>query len=314
MKIVILDGSAANPGDLSWQPFAELGDLTVYDYTAPEETVDHIADAEIVLTNKTAISEAVLQACSGVRYVGILATGYNVVDLAACRKRGIPVCNVPAYSTAAVAQHVFALLLQLTNHVALHNQAVQQGRWITSQGFCFWDRPLREIDGLTMGIVGYGQIGQRTAEIARAFGMKVLACASRPREGLSTLEEVLRQSDIISLHCPLTKENEGFINRETIAMMKPGAILINTARGGLLKEQDVREALESGRLGGCALDVVSREPMAANNPLLGAPNCVITPHIAWAPKETRQRLIGIAADNLRGFLQGNITNDVSCRS
>lgn len=314
MKIVILDGSGANPGDLSWQPIADLGELTVYDYTAPEDTVAHIADSEIVLTNKTVISEQVLAVCPQVKYVGILATGYNVVDLAACRARGIPVCNVPAYSTSAVAQHVFALLLELTNHVGLHDAAVQQGRWITNQGFCFWDRPLRELEGLTMGIVGYGQIGQKTAEIARAFGMKVLACASRPREGLVSLEQVLPESDILSLHCPLTKENAGMIDAASIAKMKPGAILINTARGGLLNEKDVRAALESGRLGAVAVDVVSAEPMAADNPLLGAPNCIITPHIAWAPAETRMRLIGIAADNMRSWQQGKITNDVSCRA
>lgn len=311
MKIVILDGSGANPGDLSWAPIEALGDLTAFDYTAPEDTIAHIGNAEIVLTNKTVISEEVLNACPNVKYVGILATGYNVVDLAACRSRGIPVCNVPAYSTSAVAQHVFALLLELTNHVGLHNKAVQDGRWITSTGFCFWDAPLRELDGLTMGLVGYGQIGQKTRQIAEAMGMKVLACASRPREGLVSLEQVLKESDIVSLHCPLTAANKGLINKDTIAMMKDGAILINTARGPLLNEADVREALESGKLGGCAVDVVSEEPMKAGNPLLGAPNCIITPHIAWAPRETRERLIGIAANNLKGFLEGKITNDVS---
>lgn len=314
MKIVILDGSGANPGDLSWSPISALGELTVYDYTAAGETISHIGDAEIVLTNKTVIDRAVLDACPAIRYVGIIATGYNVVDLDACRERGIPVCNVPAYSTTAVAQHVFALLLELTNLVGHHNAAVQEGRWVTNPGFCFWDAPLRELDGLTLGIVGYGQIGQRTARIAEAFGMKVLACASRPREGLVSLEQVLRESDIISLHCPLTAANAGFINRETIAMMKPGAILINTARGGLLNEQDVRDALESGRLGACGLDVVSVEPMKADNPLLGAPNCLITPHIAWAPRETRARLIRIAADNVAAFMQGCPTNDVSRRN
>ena len=314
MKIVILDGSGANPGDLSWAPIEALGELTAYDYTAPGETVAHIGDAQIVLTNKTVIDRAVLDACPGIRYVGIIATGYNVVDLAACRERGIPVCNVPAYSTSAVAQHVFALLLELTNLVGHHNEAVQAGRWVTNPGFCFWDAPLRELEGLTMGLVGYGEIGKRTARLAEAFGMRVLACASRPRDGLTDLNTVLRESDIVSLHCPLTAQNKGFINRETLALMKPGAILINTARGGLLNEADVRAALESGRLGACAVDVVSEEPMKAGNPLLGAPNCIITPHIAWAPRETRARLIQIAADNLNGFLHGKPVNDVSGRA
>jgi len=310
VKIVILDGFAANPGDLSWEAFEQLGEVTVYDRTPAEKTVERIGDAPIVITNKTVISREVLDACPGIRYVGLTATGYNIVDTEACRERGIPVCNVPAYSTAAVAQHVFALLLEVTNRVAQHDRAVHDGRWITAPDFCFVEGPMTELAGKTLGIIGYGQIGQAVERVAKAFGMNTLACAGHPRPGLVTQEEVLRGSDIISLHCPLFAGNRGMINRDTIAMMKDGAILINTARGPLLNEQDVADALASGKLSAAAVDVVSAEPMLADNPLLKAPNCIITPHIAWAPAETRARLLQIAADNVRGFLEGKVVNNV----
>ena len=309
-RIVILDGFAANPGDLDWKQFEALAPLTVYDRTAPEDTVARIGGADIVLTNKTRITAEVISACPSIRYIGLLATGYNVVDLDAARAREIPVCNVPAYSTDAVAQHVFALLLELTNRVGHHNAQVQAGRWITSRDFCFWDGSLMELRGKTLGIIGYGQIGQAVARIAEAFGMRVLATARRARPGLVPMEQVLAESDIITLHCPLFADNTGMINRETIARMKDGVLLINTARGPLIDEAALREALLSGKVAGAAMDVVSVEPMAADCPLLGLDNCVITPHIAWAPTETRARLLTIAAGNVRGFLEGHVVNDV----
>lgn len=311
MKIVILDGQGANPGDLSWAPFEALGEVTLYSSTAPEETVARIGDAPIVITNKVVIDRAVIEACPALRYIGITATGYNVVDLDAARERGIPVCNVPAYSTAAVAQHVFALLLEITNKVGHHNAEVQRGRWIHSPSFCFWDGPLTELQGKTLGIIGYGQIGQAVAKIAEAFGMRVLACARHARPGLTTLDEVLRESDIISLHCPLFAENRHMIDAHAIAQMKDGVILINTARGPLVDENALRDAILSGKVGGAALDVISTEPMQADFPLLGLPQCLITPHIAWAPAETRQRLLQIAADNVRAFMDGHPINDVT---
>ena len=280
MKIVILDGYAKNPGDLSWEGFSKLGDLTVHDYTPADLVVSRIGGAPIVITNKTPITKAVLDACPQVRYIGVLATGYNVVDVDAARERGIVVANVPCYGTAAVAQHVFALLLELCHHVGHHNEAVQQGRWTNCRDFCFWDYPLIELAGKTMGIVGYGRIGRATAQIAQAFGMNVVACSAHGGEGTTTFEEVLRQSDVISLHCPLTADNREMINRETIAQMKDGVMLINTARGQLIDEIALREALMSGKVHGAALDVVSTEPIPDGHPLLWLPNCLITPHIA----------------------------------
>lgn len=311
MNIVILDGSGANPGDLSWAPFEALGQVTIYPRTNPEDTLAHLGDAEIAITNKTVLDASIIAAAPNLRYIGITATGYNVVDLDAARQRGIPVCNVPAYSTDAVAQHVFALLLEITNMVGHHSRAVQDGRWVTAPSFCFWDAPLTELRGKTLGIIGYGHIGQAVAKIADAFGMRVLACSRTPKPGLVPMEQVLRESDIISLHCPLFQENRGMICRETIAQMKDGVILINTARGPLINEQDLADALRSGKVRAAGLDVIAQEPMAADCPLLGAPNCLITPHIAWAPCETRQRLLDIAAENLRSFLNGQTVNDVT---
>lgn len=311
MKIVILDGHGANPGDLTWDAFSKIGETTVYEATAPEDTVARIGDAEVAITNKVLMTADVINSCPNLKYIGITATGYNVVDLNAARARSIPVCNVPAYSTPAVAQHVFALLLELTNRVAHHNKAVQDGRWITSPNFCFWDYQLTELCGKTLGIIGYGQIGQAVAKIAEAIGMKVLACGRRNKPGLVPMDQVLAESDIITLHCPLFADNTGLINKDTIAKMKDGVIIINTARGPLINENDLRDALLSGKVGGAGLDVVSAEPMKESHPLLGFDNCIITPHIAWAPTQTRARLLQIAADNLQNFIDGHPTNDVT---
>ena len=310
MKIVILDGYCENPGDLSWESLEALGELTVYDRTAPEDVIARIGDADIVYTNKTPIPETAFAACPNIKLVSVLATGYNIVDCAAARKRGIPVCNVPGYSTASVAQLTFALLLELCHHVGHHSDAVHAGRWTSSKDFCFWDYPLVELDGKTLGIIGFGTIGRAVGKIARAMGMQVLATGSRPTEEgrqiaeYVELEELLQRSDVISLHCPLFPATAGIINKDNITKMKDGAMLINTARGGVIVEQDVTDALNSGKLAGAAMDVVSAEPIAADNPLLQAKNCIITPHIAWAPLEARQRIMSISTDNLKAFLAG----------
>lgn len=312
MNIVILDGHTENPGDLSWAGLEGLGSLTVYDRTAPGDIVARIAGAEAVYTNKTPLTRETIEASPKLKFVGVLATGYNVVDVAAAKERGITVTNIPTYGTTAVAQFVFALLLEICHHVGHHNQAVQEGRWSQSPDFCFWDYPLIELAGKTMGIIGYGRIGQATAAIARAFGMKVLAYDNfvKKEESVS-LEELLANSDVISLHCPLFPETRGLVNKESIARMKDGVIIINTSRGPLIKEEDLRDALISGKVYGAALDVVSEEPISKDNPLLGLPNCIITPHIAWAPKESRQRLMDIAVENLRAFVQGAPQNVVN---
>lgn len=317
MKIVVLDGSAVNPGDLSWDLIKKFGDVTVYDYTAPEETISRLQGADIALTNKTILDAAVLDACPTVKLICVLATGYNVVDCEDTRRRGIPVCNVPAYGTAAVAQFTFALLLELCHQVGYHSKAVHQGKWCESQNFCFWDTPQMELAGKTIGIIGFGRIGRSVGRIARAMGMEVIAYnRSRCPEGEEIgqyvdLETLLRTADIVSLHCPLTDENTGLINAETLSLMKDGAILLNTARGPLLDEQAVADALAAGKLRGAALDVVSREPMARNNPLLTAPNCIITPHMAWAPTESRQRILECTARSIAAFLDGKPINTVN---
>lgn len=312
MKIVILDGYTENPGDLSWEGLEKLGELTVYEYTQPQDILSRIADAEVVLTNKTPISEQTIDAKPNLKYIGLLATGFNVVDIDAAKRRGIVVANIPTYGTTAVAQYVFALLLEICHHVGHHNQAVQEGRWTACRDFCFWDYPLIELAGKTMGIIGYGRIGRATAQIARAFGMKVVAYdAFATGEELVSLDELLSQSDVISLHCPLTRENTGLINRDTLAKMKDGAIIINTARGPLINEPDLREALLSGKVLGAALDVVAVEPIQSDNVLLGLDNCLITPHIAWAPKESRQRLMDVAVENVAAFLAGQPINNVA---
>jgi len=312
MRIVVLDGYTENPGDLSWDGLKKLGELTVYDHTAPELIDARIGDAEIIFTNKTPISAATIAAAKNLRYVGVLATGFNVVDVAAARERGIVVTNIPTYGTAAVAQYVFALLLEICHHVGHHNRAVQEGRWSRGRDFCFWDYPLIELSGKALGIIGYGRIGRATANIAKGFGMQVLAYdAYAEGPELTSLENLLRESDIISLHCPLSAENTGMINAESIGKMKDGVILINTARGPLINENDLRQALLSGKVFAAAVDVVSTEPIQMDNPLLGLDNCLITPHIAWANKESRSRLMDVAVSNLEGFLNGNTVNNVA---
>lgn len=316
MKIVILDAYAANPGDLSWDEFAALGDLTVYDRTAQEDAAARIGDAEVVFINKVRLTDEIFAACPNLKLVSILATGYNIVDLAAARRRGITVCNVPGYSTRAVVQMTFALLLEICQQVGLHSGAVHTGRWQTCPDFCFWDRPLIELDGKTMGIVGYGAIGSAVGTVAQALGMKLLVTARHEKpvpEGARfvSLPELLAQSDVVSLHCPQTAENARMIDAGALAQMKDGAILLNTARGGLLDEQAVADALRSGKLLAAGMDVVSAEPIRADNPLLTAPNCFLTPHIAWAPLETRRRLQTISAENLRAFLAGKPQNVVN---
>lgn len=312
MKIVVLDGYVENPGDLSWDALGALGELTVYDYTAPEETLARMADAPLVLTNKTAITAEIMARCPALRYIGVLATGFNVVDIAAARNRGIVVTNVPDYGTQAVAQFVMALLLEICHRVGHHDQAVQQGRWTACRDFSFWDYPLMELQGKTLGIVGYGRIGRATAELARAFKMRVLAYSRHGQgEPFVPLEELYRQSDVVSLHCPLTSENAEMINAQTLAQMKDGVILINTARGGLVDENALRDALLSGKVYAAAVDVVSQEPIRAGHPLLGLDNCIITPHIAWASHEARQRLMDTAVENVRQFLRGAPVHNVA---
>ena len=311
-KIIVLDGAVENPGDLSWEPLAALGELTVYDYTAPKDVTARIGDAALILTNKTVITADIMAACPKLRYIGVLATGYNVVDIAEAKTRGIVVTNVPAYSTDTVAQFTMALLLEIALHVGEHSRAVHGGKWSACRDFAFWDYPLMELKGKTFGIVGYGSIGKAVAKLAEAFGMKVLAYSRHGAEDYHTeLDELYAKSDIVSLHCPLTAENAGMINRETIAKMKDGVILLNTARGGLINESDLRAALLSGKVYAAASDVVSAEPIKADNPLLGVPNMIITPHIAWAALEARQRLMDVATDNVRQYLAGKTQNNVA---
>ena len=317
MKIVILDGFTENPGDLSWEPFSRLGDLTVYDRSAPEEIIPRIGSAEIVITNKAPVTKATMDACPGIKYIGVLATGYNIVDVEAAGKKGICVTNIPTYGTDAVGQFAIALLLEICHHVGRHSIAVQEGRWETSPDWCFWDYPLIELVGKTMGIIGFGRIGRTTGKIAGAMGMKVLACDPLISEGGSQiaqyveLDELLKASDVIVLHCPLLPSTEGIINSKTIGKMKDGVIIINNSRGQIIVEQDLADALNSGKVYAAGLDVVSKEPILSENPLLKAKNCIITPHISWAPKESRQRLMDIAAKNLQEYLAGNPVNSVS---
>ena len=312
MKMVVLDGYAANPGDLSWAPMEALGELTVYDRTAPEDVAARIADAEMVLTNKTVLTRALMAQCPRLKYVGVLATGYNVVDVAAARELGITVTNIPAYSTDSVAQLVFALLLEICHHAGHHSREIHAGRWSRNPDFCFWDFPLIELAGKTMGIIGYGRIGRKVAEIARCFGMKVVAWTRTPRDPeCVSLEELLRVSDVISLHCPLFPETQGLINARTIAQMKDGVILINTSRGPVIQDADLAAALKSGKVYAAGLDVAAVEPIPADNPLLGLENVIFTPHIAWATKEARVRLMDIAMENAKAFLENKPINVVS---
>ena len=314
MKITILDGHALNPGDLSWDQIKQFGELTYYDRTENEElTIQRIGDSEIILLNKVPITRNVLEHCPNIKLICVLATGYNVVDCQAAAERGIPVCNVPGYGTDAVAQFTFALLLELCHRVGLHSDSVHNGEWSACPDFCYWKTPQMELAGKTMGIIGYGVIGQAVGKIATALGMNILAYSRTQRPGHSyvDLDTLLAESDVISLHCPLFPENTGLINQETIAKMKDGAILLNTARGGLINEQAVSDALCSGKLRGFAGDVVTTEPIPANSPLLGAPNSILTPHMAWAPIESRQRILDATEENIRAFLSNKPTNVVN---
>lgn len=318
MKIVVLDGYTLNPGDLSWDGLKALGEVTVYDRTEPKDITSRIGDAKIVFTNKTPITRDVLEACPSIEWIGVLATGYNVVDVDSAKEKGVPVCNIPTYGTTAVAQYVFALLLELCHHVGEHEQTVKAGDWASCQDFCYWNYPLVELADKTMGIIGLGRIGRNTAKIANAFGMKVLAFDEHKIDGIETemlkyaeLDELLANSDVISLHCPLFESTKGIINKNTIAKMKNGVMIINTSRGPLIVEEDLRDALNSGKVGGAASDVVSTEPINMDNPLLQAKNMMITPHIAWAPKESRARLMDIAVNNLVEYLKGNPVNVVN---
>lgn len=310
-KIVILDGYAANPGDLSWDGLRQFGELTIYDRTAREDIVSRIGDAGIIFTNKTPITKETLEACPQLKMIGVLATGFNIIDIQAAKERGVTVCNVPDYSTVSVAQLVFAMLLEICHHVGHHSAAVHAGRWSSNPDFCFWDYPLMELAGKTMGIVGYGRIGQAVARLALAFGMQVIASSRSAVPGTEkdgvrfvTREELLKSADVVSLHCPLTPETEGLINRASIEWMKHGAILINTGRGPLVVEKDLADALNAGRLYAAGLDVAAQEPIPKDSPLIGAKNCFITPHIAWATFEARRRLVDITVENLRSFLEG----------
>jgi glycerate dehydrogenase len=318
--IVILDGYTENPGDLSWAGFESLGSLTVYDRTPlhdDEQIIRRIGDASIVYTNKTPLRRIVFERCPNIRFVGVLATGYNVVDVEAAKERNIPVSNIPTYGTDAVAQFAIAMLLEICHHVAHHSDAVHAGRWTSCPDFCFWDYPLIELAGKTMGIIGFGRIGQATGRIARALGMRVIAYDEYPNEAgkelaeYVSLEELLSSSDVISLHCPLFPSTMGIINKNTIAKMKDGVILLNNSRGPLIVENDLADALNSGKVYAAGVDVVSTEPIQEDNPLLKAKNCIITPHISWAPKESRQRLMDIALNNLRQFLAGKPINVVN---
>ena len=318
MKIVVLDGYTLNPGDISWEGLEALGDVTVYDRTEEEDIVARIGDADAVYTNKTPITRATLDACKNVKFIGILATGYNIVDVDAAKEKGIPVSNIPTYGTAAVSQFAIALLLELCHHIGEHSDAVKAGEWSSNPDWCFWKYPLVELAGKTMGIIGFGRIGQDTGKIAQALGMKVLAYDSYQNPALESetchyadLDTVFAQSDVISLHCPLFPSTEGIINKDNIAKMKDGVMIINDSRGPLIVEEDLRDALNSGKVAGAAVDVVSTEPIKMDNPLLDAKNVILTPHIAWAPKESRQRLMDIAVTNLKAFQDGEPQNVVN---
>lgn len=304
MDIVVLDGYTINPGDLSWDSLEELGDsLTVYDLTPAEELINRIGKKEVIMTSKCFITREIIEKCPDLKYIGSMATGYNNIDVKAAAEAGIVVTNVPAYSTDAVAQHTIALLLELANNAGLHNASVQSGDWSRCEHFCYWKKPVTLLAGKSIGIIGYGAIGSKVAEIARALGMTVNIYSRDPEAAVS--------SDVVSLHCPLTEENAKMIDADFISLMKPGAFLINTARGGLVDEYALAGALRSGRLGGAAVDVISREPASENCPLLGLSNCIITPHMAWSPEEMRQAVIDTITENLKSWMDGNTINQVS---
>ena len=317
MKIVVLDGQGVNPGDISWNRIEELGELTVYPRTAPEEVLQHVGDAEIALTNKTVFDANIIAQLKNTKYIGVLATGYNVVDTKAARERGIVVTNIPAYSTDSVAQMVFAHLLNVSNHVEHYAEETRNGVWSRCPDFCYWNKPLFELAGKTLGIVGLGNIGMKVAQIAQAFGMNVLAYTSKTPDQLpegirkTTLDGLFGASDVVSLHCPLTDTTRELMNNISIEKMRDGAILINTGRGPLVNEADVADALVSGKLGAYCADVLSCEPPSPSNPLVGAPHAFITPHVAWATLEARLRLMDIAVNNIKSFLEGSPTNVVN---
>lgn len=318
MKIVILDGYTLNPGDLSWDALKALGDVVVYDRTPADKTIERIGDAEIVFTNKVVINKEVFDACSAIKFIGVLATGYNVVDVATAKGKNIVVTNIPTYGTTAVSQIAIALLLEVCHHIGEHSNSVMKGDWTNCPDWCYWNYPLIELAGKTLGIIGFGRIGQLTGTIAQALGMKVLAFDSYEIEELKSdtlqyvsLDELLEKSDVISLHCPLFESTQGIINKNNIAKMKDGVIIINTSRGPLVVEEDLAQALNSGKVYAAGVDVVSTEPIKADNPLLTAKNCIITPHIAWAPIESRSRLMNIAVENLEKFLKDTSVNVVN---
>ncbi len=308
MKITVLDGFAINPGDLDWGILEQFGTVTVYDRTdSDEESIARIADSDVVLVNKTPLPASVIEACPSIKLIGMLATGYNIVDVNCARHHGIPVCNVPCYSTNAVSQFAIALLLEVCHHCGRHNILVHEGAWTSCQDFCLWTTPQMELAGKTLGIIGYGRIGRQTAKIAEALGMKVIAYSRRHNSDADyvDLDTLLREADVISLHCPLFPETAGIISRENIAKMKDGVILINTARGGLIDEQAVADALASGKFRAAAVDVTTVEPIRKENPLLSAPNCIITPHMAWTPIEARRRLLNTVRDYIKAFSESN---------
>lgn len=317
MKIVNLDGYTTNPGDLSWDNFRQYGEVVVYDRTKPEEIVERAKDADVLFVNKCIITDEIMSELPNLKYIGLQSTGYNVVDCEAAKKRGIVVSNIPAYSTNAVAQLVFALILQITNKVSLHSDAVHNGEWSACPDFCFWKAPLTELDSKTIGIVGFGSIGQKVANIAKAFGMNVLVFTPHPKPEIFTdvefcdFDTLCKNSDIITCHCPLTPDTENLINKSAISKMKKSAIVINTSRGPVVNDEDLANALNNDDIQGAGLDVLGIEPPKSNNPLLTAKNCIITPHIAWAAYETRKRLLGILEQNLKAFLSGNPQNVVN---
>lgn len=319
MKLTVIDGYTMNPGDLSWEQYEKFGELKVFDHSTSDEdeVIRRIGDAEIVIANKSRVTRRVIDACPNIRFISVQATGYDPIDYVYAREKGIPVSNVPAYGTDSVAQFAIALLLEICGHAGHHDQAVHQGKWAQCGDWCFWDYPMIELSGKTMGIIGFGRIGQAVGRIASALGMKVLAYnRSRSESGAKIaeyveLEELLARSDVISLHCPAFPETVGIINKDTIAKMKDGVILINNSRGALVVEQDLADALNSGKIAAAAVDVVSGEPISDSNPLLSAKNCLITPHISWAPKESRQRIMDCTEENIRCFLAGKPQNVVN---
>jgi glycerate dehydrogenase len=318
MKIVVLDGYTLNPGDLSWDGLKQLGDVTVYDRTPPDKVVERSKGAEVIFTNKTPVGGDMIKQLPGLRFIGVLATGYNIVDVETARQQSVFVANVPGYGPASVAQLTFALLLELCHHVQRHSDSVMEGKWASSPDFCFWDFPLIELAGKTIGIIGFGTIGQKVGDLATAFGMNILAAgrhhtdqSHRKNFKWATVEELLSESDVVSLHCPLSPETKGLINKENLRHMKRTAFLLNTSRGPLLVDEDLAEALNSGVIAGAGLDVLSVEPPPKDNPLFGVKNCLITPHIAWATKEARARLMEMTVANLAAFITGKPVNVVN---